>query len=290
MKLGLGAAQFGMDYGVTNAGGRTSAEEIRRILDIAGRCGVEIIDTASGYGDSEQVLGEILEGDPTYKIVTKTPDWKGEPPEDAGHQVKEVFERSLKLLRRNSVYGLLVHNADDMISGRGDDIWLTLKELQDRGLIQKIGVSVYTGLQIDHVLERSRPDIIQLPLNVLDQRLQKSGHLEELRARRIQVLVRSVFLQGLLLIEPSLIPDHLSALRGSLTAFRDEARNSKLTPLEAALAYVQSLPGVDAVVVGATTIEEFESVAAAFETLTDTNLDWASLAANNEAWVDPRNW
>jgi len=279
-----------MDYGATNSSGRTPALVVGQILDAARRFGVELIDTASGYGDSEQVLAEVLDDDLDYNIVTKTPDWRGKPPEDAGRQVVAATERSLRNLKRDSVHGLLVHNAEDLVSERGDDIWLSLESMRAKGLTRNIGVSVYTSKQIDHVLHRWAPDIIQLPLNVFDQRLVRSGHVAELHSRHVKVIARSIFLQGLLLVGPDQIPIKMNGLRDCLVNFHQLVQDVGLSPLQAALAYVRDLPGVDVVVVGVTTAAEFEAVATAFEEPIGANLDWSSMAVEDETLVDPRNW
>ena len=57
-KLVLGTAQFGMDYGINNVRGQVTPDEVNEILSAAGNAGVEFIDTAYGYGNSEDVLGD----------------------------------------------------------------------------------------------------------------------------------------------------------------------------------------------------------------------------------------
>ena len=290
MKLGLGTVQYGTSYGVTNVIGQTSTTEVRKILEVGRRFGVDIIDTAAAYGDSEQVLGDTLDNDYPYKIVTKTPDWKGQPPEDAANRIRESFERSLCLLKRKAVYGVLVHNVEDLNSKQGDAIRIALEALKERQLTQKIGVSIYTGEQVDRVLAKWRPDIVQLQLNVLDQRFIKSGHLQRLQSSDVLVHVRSVFLQGVLLVDPQRLPEHLSALQAPLSAFQVASRRAGLTPLRAALAFVRDTRDVDTVVIGATTADEFEAAAEAFSDTRQAKLDWASFAVDDDTLVDPRVW
>ena len=107
-----------------------------------------------------------------------------------------------KISGRGNVYGLLAHHADDLLVPGGRRVFEEMQRLLEEGLVRKIGVSVYSGQQIDSILELYTPDIVQLPLNLFDQRLLESGHLEKLKRRGVEIHARSVFLQGLLLIEP----------------------------------------------------------------------------------------
>ncbi len=289
MKLGLGAAQFGLDYGVTNLDGRPGTGEIAAIIDEARREGVTLIDTAASYGDSERTLGSLIGGDDQFRVVTKIPDWKGTPPTNAGEAIIDVFERSLSRLDRRSVDALLVHNAEDLLSKCGDEIWSTMVGLRDSGRVRRIGVSIYTSEQIDQILKDIRPDVVQLPLSVLDQRLDRSGHLNKLRTAGIEIHARSVFLQGVLLAHAQTFPEYLSGLRGAVARFHDMARSVDLTPLEAALAYIQSIT-VDAVIVGVTSLAQFSAVNEAMKVGVATDLNWPALAAEDVVFLDPRNW
>ena len=76
MKLGLGTVQFGMNYGMSNLRGRTPPAEVDHILRLAADNGVQVLDTAAVYGDSEVVLGKLLAPDHDFRIVTKIPGFK----------------------------------------------------------------------------------------------------------------------------------------------------------------------------------------------------------------------
>tara|TARA_Y100001934_G_scaffold272842_1_gene361877 strand:+ start:40340 stop:41251 length:912 start_codon:yes stop_codon:yes gene_type:complete len=289
VRLGLGAAQFGLDYGVTNLAGRPGNDEVAAIIDEARREGVTLIDTAAGYGDSERTLGSLIQDEDQFGIVTKIPDWKGTPPSAAGEAINDAFERSLAHLHRRNVDALLVHNADDLLSECGEEIWSTMVRLRDSGRARRIGVSVYTSEQIDQVLAEMRPDVVQLPLSVLDQRLDRSGHLHKLRAAGTEVHARSVFLQGVLLAPAQTLPERLSRLRGAVARFQEAARKADATPVEAALAYIQST-AIDVAIVGVTSVAEFSAVNAAMKACVATELNWRAFAAEDAASLDPRNW
>src|SRR5690606_38310207 len=169
-RIGLGTVQLGKDYGVTNHAGRPSLEEAAQIVQVAAGHGVKVIDTAAVYGKSERVLGQILRGSQDFRIVTKIPPLRERAITSRQIDlVKSAFERSLHRLDVGKVYGLLVHNPDDLLADGGDWLWEVLCELQEAGRVEKIGVSVYGEAQLEPILDEFEIDLVQLPLNVLDQ-------------------------------------------------------------------------------------------------------------------------
>ncbi len=240
MKIGLGTVQFGTPYGISNTTGQTPEQEVHRILTTAASHGIRTIDTASLYGDSEQVLGRQLSVDHVFRIVTKTPrfDRACISAEDGKH-LKKVFDQSCSYLRQQTVYGLLVHNADDLLTSSGAYLMDAMSELKSEGRVSKIGASVYSASQIDRILERFSIDLIQLPINVLDQRLIKSGHLAALKHKDVEVHGRSVFLQGMLLMDPDRLPAHFAVVKPLLVDYFRELDKLRIGPVQAALALSQ---------------------------------------------------
>jgi aryl-alcohol dehydrogenase-like predicted oxidoreductase len=247
VKLGLGTVQFGCDYGVSNAVGQTPLEEVRNILAEAAKAGVRVVDTAVLYGTSEEVLGQTLwEGHP-FAIVTKTvkfaKDWLDRTDADV---LEARFQESLGKLRQPAVYGLLLHDVDDLLKPGGHLLWDRMERLKLEGKVEKIGVSVYTEDQIEAVLASYRIDLIQLPINVLDQRLLQFGQLTALQQAGIEIHARSAFLQGALLISPDSLPAVFERIRSLLNTYHAEMHSRGLTLVQAALSFVCSLPQIDA--------------------------------------------
>jgi len=291
MKLGLGTAQFGLQYGISNIYEKPAPAEIVRILDVARAEAVNIIDTAHAYGDSEIALGRSLQSDHPFHIVTKTiPLCTQRVSAAETARVLDGFRLSLERLRQSSVYGVLVHHADDILVEDGARLMDALLELKMRRLVQKVGVSVYGLPQLDAILERYPIDIVQVPLNVLDQRLLVSGALARLKRRGIEVHARSVFLQGLLLMEPDGLKDYLRSARDALQRFRAFAQAQGLTPMQAALRFVAGRNEVDCAVIGVARHQELEQVAAAFRTATDVGEDYSRFALDDESILNPVQW
>lgn len=287
-KLGLGSAQWGMDYGVSNSTGRTHDAEIGRILRAARESGVDLIDTAALYGGAEQALGkQSLDG---FKIVTKTPRFeKSQVTADDARQLVETFRRSLDFLRVDSVSGLMVHHADDLLVPGSDYLIEALSMLRNRGAAERIGVSIYNSLKLEQLCDRLQPDIIQLPLNVIDQRLLKDGSLEFLHRKGIEIHVRSAFLQGLLLMPISQVPDYFTPWRDVLQTWQEACVCQGVTKLQAALNFLVNLDLVDYVVIGVESLIQFEQILSSLDQ-TANAFDSSGLASIDVGLVNPVNW
>lgn len=290
MKLGLGTVQFGADYGISNKDGKTPTAEVAAILDAATELGVRIIDTACLYGDSEDVLGRSMPPDSRFDIVTKTPQFAKQSLDEAdAQQVEDTFRSSLLRLNRPSVYGLLIHRADDLFVSGGDLLMDRLLTLKQSGLVSKIGVSVYSAHQIDEVLARFPIDLIQLPVNALDQRLLQSGHLQKLKRAGVEIHARSIFLQGLLLMGLQDVPDYFSSVRERLESYHRFIEAQGLTPIQAALGFVANIPEIDQVICGVNNRQQLREICAAVQVKVRCE-DYADFAVMDEAIVNPALW
>ena len=292
MKIGLGTAQFGLDYGISNPLGKTPVAEVKRILDDAAKNGVHAIDTAFLYGDSERVLGQCLGEHHSFHMITKTPQYnKSLITEEDAEQLKKVFHESLAKLKQSSLYGLLVHNADDLLVQNGAALWEAMNDIKNKGLVKKIGASVYCARQIDAILEKFPIDLIQLPINILDQRLIRTGHLKKLKMHGIEVHARSIFLQGLLLMDPHDLPDYFYSVQGHLRHYHESIRARNLSPVKAALGFVLNLDEIDAAIVGVAISAQLEEILLENVNAADINFsDFSNYAWSDENILDPSQW
>ena len=290
MKIGLGTAQFGLDYGISNPDGKTNMEEAVRILNTAARYGIRVIDTASLYGNSEEVLGGLMSPGQKFDIVTKTPVFKKDSISEADARVlQDIFSRSLKSIGKTSLYGLMVHNCNDLLAKNGKLIMETMEGLKERGLVKKIGVSVYTGWQIDQLLEKYAIDIIQVPINVLDQRLLTGGHLYRLKNAGVEIHARSVFLQGLLLLDPDKLHPFFDGIRLHLKNYHRLIRTQGHTPVGAALGFVTGIREVDVVLCGINNQFQLEEICRLAEVPLDSK-DFSEFAIEDEYILNPSLW
>jgi aryl-alcohol dehydrogenase-like predicted oxidoreductase len=288
-RLALGTVQFGLAYGVSRDGGRVPPDEIRAILRLAAERGLDTLDTAAAYGESERALGEILGEDKRFSIVTKTKPIRALA--IGGEAIDEV-ERglfdSLRLLRRSRVEALLVHDARDILNPGGDRLWARLEALRDQGLVGRLGVSVYDAEESDAALQRYPLQVVQAPVSVFDQRFIVGGGLDRLAAADVEVHARSVFLQGLLLMAPEAAAAKLPQAKAALLAWRKALAEAGAEPLSAALAFVLAQPAVRRAVIGVHSAAHLSACLAAAQA--SPRLDYAYFACDDRDVIDPRRW
>ena len=295
MKLGIGTAQFGVEYGISNTAGKTPAPEVASILELAAGSGIRILDTSPLYGDSEAVLGSLLSTKHDFKIVTKTAKFARNVITSADAvALEDIFLRSLERLRQPSIYALLVHQLDDLLSGNGNLLIDKILSLKQRGLVKKVGLSLsrFTRDEVERVLAVYPIDLIQVPLNVVDQRLLASGYLRKLRSTGIEVHARSVFLQGLLLMPPETLPAWFDGVKPHLSHYHDEIARLGLAPAQAALNFALGLDEVDPVICGindSAQLRELIGYASLASTARQSH-DFGRFALTDENILNPTNW
>jgi aryl-alcohol dehydrogenase-like predicted oxidoreductase len=274
MKLGLGTVQFGQAYGVSNRRGQVSEEEVTAILARAAQAGVGILDTAANYGEAEAVLAR--QNLAPFRTVTKTISMK-----NGVSAVVARARQSAALLKADT---LLVHAAADLEDA---DLWPALQRLKTEGLFRKIGISVYVADDPATLAARFKPDTMQIPFSLLDQRLLQDGTLAKLKQLGVEIHARSLFLQGLLFLER--LPEKLRPVEGALADIRNRIRQAGSTPLAAALGFALSRPEIDVALVGVTRLSELDEILTA-TTRPLPPLDWPSLALNDETALTPSRW
>jgi aryl-alcohol dehydrogenase-like predicted oxidoreductase len=251
-KLALGTVQFGLDYGISNTSGKVSLEEARKILELAKEHGTDTLDTASIYGTSERVLGEI--GINHFQIITKTTSLQ------LGiTNVLQSFHQSLEDLNTPSVDGLLIHNIDETKDKQFDVLYDELDKLKQDKLINKIGFSTYTPDQVDFLLNNFDFDLIQVPFNVFDTRLIDDGQLQALKNKQIEIHARSVFLQGLLL-DFKHLSGYFSKWKKEFDSYQEMVHDSGSSLLGFALNFALSAKEIDKVLVGVNSEEQLKEI------------------------------
>jgi aryl-alcohol dehydrogenase-like predicted oxidoreductase len=292
MKIGLGTVQFGQNYGVSNKQGITPEDEVREILTLAWENGITLLDTATLYGTSEEALGRSTPPHTSFRFITKTPTFqKTKIEKEDTTALKDTFRSSLDKLRQQDLYGLLIHHAVDLLKEGGQHLWEGMQDLREMGLVQKIGISVYSPQELDHLLEKYTPDIVQAPINVFDQRMIQNGHLQRLHDMGVEIHSRSVFLQGLLLMSPEELPVYFNSQRDTMLQYREALHRQNISPLEAALWFVCRQPQIDYVIVGVNNQAHLKEILSAVQNMDLLrSIDLSMFALNEEAIINPSLW
>ena len=259
MKVALGTAQFGLDYGISNNLGQVGKNEIGQILDYCREVGIDTIDTAQGYGNSEDNLGRFnLDG---FRIVSKI---IGEG----------QLETTLGALRVNSIYALMYHRENEI----NDDTWGRYEKYKEQKLVKKIGASFYSPETLKKIAETYPIDIVQVPLNVLDQRFLNIFPL--LKSKNIEIHVRSIFLQGLLLMDKR--PDYFEPISNLI----DTLPKPRMPYL---INFAKGIDAIDRLVVGVSCLKELQEIVTAYN-YKCSEVDWSKYSIKEERFINPSQW
>jgi aryl-alcohol dehydrogenase-like predicted oxidoreductase len=286
-KLAIGTAQFGMDYGIGSSPGKVNISEVKKILEHAKLTNIDMLDTASAYGKSEKILGELNVDE--FKVVTKTRHFNiPKITDDALNLLNRDFEKSLKDLKLDSMYGLLIHHADDLMKPGASKIIEFIHNLKKTNKIRKIGVSIYENKHLSFVLENFDIDLVQLPLNIFDRRLIDNGMLKLLSQKGLEVHARSIFLQGLILMGDSSRPRKFDRWDSLWKSWSEWLNDYKISPLEASIRYAMSFSEISKVLVGIDSLNQLiEIVDAASGVLPPIPNE---LYTNDSLLLNPSNW
>jgi aryl-alcohol dehydrogenase-like predicted oxidoreductase len=268
-RLMLGTVQLGMPYGIANSTGQPSREAVRQILLTAIERGVNCFDTAAAYGDSEVLLGELLpeiigvSALEQQLIVTKvqplTPGQLADRTQGEA-AVRASVARSRQRLGLDILPLVLFHREEDVVHAG------VLEELRDQGWLRCWGVSCGNEAHgALNCLDLAGISALQLPGSLVDQRHIRSSVAGRAAKKRVAVFVRSIFLQGLMLLPDERVPEALQVVVPALGRLRRLAADSGMTLHELALRYLLDADGVTSVLVGAETADQVQQAAEAID-------------------------
>lgn len=284
-KIIIGTAHFGMPYGLKESTEPcTSKNEIKKILNIARNNKILNIDTARGYGVAEKNLG--ICGINGFNIISKI--YIQQNVTDLEQHIYSQIETILSNLKVNSLQGLLLHNPLALLSKRGDLIYNHLLKAKEIYKIKQIGISAHHFNEIKPIIEKFAIDIIQLPLNIFDQRVVKNKFFSDFKQKKIEIHARSIFLQGLLLCSIHELPKRFLKWKPLFQKFDTFVKNYDISKLEACINYVNSFKEISKFVIGIKESKELEKILSIkIKKLNQLSLDFSS---NDLSLIDPSNW
>ncbi len=290
--LVLGTAQLGMPYGIANKTRRPDLEEARSIIGTAWKRGIREFDTAQAYGQSEKALGNAVASlgvSDHIRIITKL-----DPELELGQceDLRRVVLESLDRLAIPSLYGLMLHSetmVDDLENGLGN----SLKELVLEGVVRHVGVSLYSPIRALQALKSDFVDMIQVPANIFDRRFIDAGIFDLADSLGKKVYIRSVFLQGVLLMDLDDFPSNMSFAKTERARLDRICREHNLTVLEASLLYVKQKYPFAKVLFGAETSGQVEQNVVTWEMILPDGFMKEledTFMHVDEKIIDPRMW
>ncbi len=291
-RLALGTVQLGLPYGITNRTGQPDLDSAAEIVAESWRNGVRYFDTAQRYGESERVLGECLRRagiTRRARVISKLdPKLAGDP-----RAIRESVLESCRRLGKRKLWALLLHT-EDLLDEWNGPLGKTLRALRDEGRIGRLGVSIYTASRARQALESPDMTVLQIPANVFDRRMLRAGVLARARELGKSIFVRSVYLQGLLFLDPDSLPARAAFAEAALRAYRDFCAERGLDPRLFALAHARARAPRARLVIGAKTpaqalanAEHFRAARASTRDLADWDARWPE---DVEPLVNPSLW
>ena len=286
-KLAIGTAQFGLNYGITNQNGQVELAEVKNILKYAKKNQIITIDTAIAYGTSELSIGNSnING---LKIFTKLPNIL-KSSDDIDFSINRLVDQSMTNLKVSQLEGIFFHNPLQLLSKEGKQIWDSVRKIKKEGKIKKIGISVYNPGEIERLWNIFSFDAIQAPFNILDRRIKTSGWLKKMNESDVEVHVRSVFLQGLLLMNP-IERNILFSKWKSTWIFMDSWLNkNNLSPIEAALGFVLSEKLINYIVIGVESKDQLKQIVEIAKRKFNQDDFPESLSIEDLDLIEPVNW
>jgi aryl-alcohol dehydrogenase-like predicted oxidoreductase len=282
-KLILGTAQFGLNYGINNSSGQPSVRKVFELLDLAYEKQIVSLDTADAYGNAIEQIGLYhKQRQHKFKILSK---FKGVGKNGLQGRIKI----SLEMLKIPSLEVYSYHSFTDYIN------YPFLKDellsLKSNGLIRKIGISVYKNQELQHVMLDNEIEVIQLPFNILDNNNIRGSYLAGAKSNNKEIHIRSVFLQGLLFMDNSLIPSKLNPLKPYLEKIKTLCEKESITMQSLALSYAIHNEHIDQVLIGVDTkyqllsnLESIDNLQNAFKYI-DQNIK-----VKETELLNPVNW
>jgi aryl-alcohol dehydrogenase-like predicted oxidoreductase len=284
MKLILGSVQFGTDYGISNTSGQVTYSEVEKILNLAKNNGIRIIDTASSYGNSEEVLGEVSTNLELSFITKVSPELLNE------HIISSV-KSSIDKLKIKRLDGVLLHNCSSLLSVTAQETYSYLRSLKEKHLLcKKIGCSVYSPEEAITISEQFHIDIFQIPANLFDQRIFEKNVLRKIKDKGAEVHIRSLFLQGVMFLNSQNLPSHLLGLEPKLSRLKEYHQNNKEKIIAMALAPFVQNPLIDKLVIGCCSAKELEQIISAYKLAEKIQIDLSLFSVEDENLIDPRKW
>ena len=281
-KLVIGTVQFGMNYGIANQNGQVDENEIESILNFAYENDINTLDTAKIYGNSEKSIGNYLKKtDKSWDVITKVK-----------YSDKSIFEQIQDSKEKLTVrpFVILAHTAELYLN---QEFQSKLQEAKVKGLINRFGVSLYNEKEINQVLATElKPEIIQLPMNILDTRLYRCGILSKLFNKGIEIHVRSAFLQGLFYLSKTDLKRRFSDALPQLDKLKSIAAKVDLTIAELSLLWLVNLKEVRKVIIGLDDVNQLKAHLVTLKKNVDSSVfeEALSIRYENENILNPSLW
>jgi len=291
-RLVLGTAQLGMKYGIANKNGKPDYKTAEAIIQTAWEGGIRDFDTAQGYGLSEKIIGSILHANGITEQVRIVSKLNKETNFFSFRAVRCALEKSLKNLRISKIYCIMLHS-EKLFNQRGQESVRGLMKLVDADLVDRVGISAYSPKSALQALSMDGVSDIQIPSNLLDRRFEEMDIFQRAKLIGKRIYVRSVFLQGLLLLKWEGLSDSMRSYAPILKKVDSLANGLGIKRTELLLGYAKRAYPDAKIIIGAERPEQVnENLHIWQKEFSEKIVVWVkkNFVEIDEKILDPRLW
>lgn len=286
----IGTSNFGLKYGINNK--KVSYSIAKKMLLAAKKEKVKFIDTAFSYGNSEKIIGKILNKKKNnFKIFSKLDPIKIEKNFDVQKWFDNSLSKTLKNLRQKSIYGMYIHDENQLLGREGKQIFKLLQNAKKIGLIKNIGISIYNKKNLNKLLKNFKFDMIQVPINIIDQRLISTNTLKKIKLKKIKIFARSIFLKKVLLLDSAQRPKFFNQWNSIFNYYDRFIKDNNLKRIDACVSFVKNIKEIDGIIFGISSLNQLNEIFKSFSKNIEIKF---SIKENNklkfEKLVNPSLW
>lgn len=278
-KIIIGVTQFGMPYGIMNNFPNNKKKKLKQILSFSKKKKIKALYTSKYYGNANKLLGN--ENINFFKILTKF---------KCNDFLKEKFQLELDYQKKKFKKKKLILMLDgfEKLSNRKRlIIYNILLNLKKKKHILKFGYSIYNFRNLKKICKNFKPDILQCPYSIIDRRLEKNNLLEYLKFNKIEIHVRSIFLQGLLIVDPLKLPKRFKKWKKKFQIFDELVNHYKISKITGCLNFIQNNKYINKILIGVDNVNQLKEI---LSIRTIKKINFPNIEVQNEKLIDPSKW
>tara|TARA_E500000178_G_scaffold30315_1_gene27449 strand:+ start:605 stop:1453 length:849 start_codon:yes stop_codon:yes gene_type:complete len=278
-KVILGVTQFGLNYGILNQHNLNKKKKLKQILNFSKKKGINSIYSSKYYGNANKFLA--TENLNYFKLYIK---FKSQ--DLLKKNFLEDFEKMKKKLKKNNLI-LMLDRFENLKKRERLKIYNILLDLKKDKKINKFGYSIYSFKNLKKICHEFKPNILQCPYNVIDRRLEEKKLLQFLKINKIEIHVRSIFLQGLLILHYSKHPRKFLNWKKIFKKFDDQIQHYKISNLDWCLNFIEKNKYINKILLGVDNIDQLREICS-FKN--NGKIKFPKMYVKDEKLINPSKW
>ena len=288
-KITLGTVNFGLDYGLRRRKkNKIPQKKAIGIIRKAFSAGIKSFDTAPNYGNAEKILEKALRRKTGYQIATKILITSNKKKINF-KEILGLINKSRKNLNKKRLDLIQIHNAKerDIKNHKLKDFFLNLKK---KGLVKKIGVTVYTEKEALISIDSKWIESIQVPYSLINQEMDKKV-FKLAKKNKVKIFTRSTFLKGVLTEKIHYLPKKMKVIKNNIEKNLSELSLTIKDLKYLALKFVTSNVLIDGIVIGVDNLDQLNEIINLKKVkFSDAYMKKLSIFDSKSKLKDPRLW